>query len=184
MGYPRKMWNISRRLSVKLNLGGRDKPIPGFKTVDLYEGEGVDIRADIGSLAGIEDKSVEEIYASHCLEHFSHARTMDVLKNWHRVLKPGAKAYIAVPDFQAAVELYNKFGLNDFIRNLLWGDQGYDLAYHYNAFDWPFLAKYIIDAGFTDVRRIGDMPHGIKDCSALRNTATFEPVSLNVEATA
>ena len=169
---------------MKLNLGGRDKPIPGFKTVDLYEGEGVDVRADIFSLAGIEDRSIDEIYASHCLEHGSHKMTLDILKNWHRVLKPGAKAYIAVPDFKAAVALYQKFGFNDFIRNLLWGDQGYDLAYHYAAFDWPFLAKQIISAGFMDVKLLGEMPFGLKDCSALKDTATKQSVSLNVMATA
>lgn len=169
---------------MKLNLGGRDKPIPGFKTVDLYDGSGVDIKADIGSLVGIEDKSVDEAYMSHCLEHFSHTLTLSVLKNWHRVLKPGAKAYIAVPDFQAAVSLYLKVGLNDFLRNLLWGDQGYDLAYHYTTFDYPSLSKLVVEAGFNDVRRIKDMPYGLSDCSTLVDTIFKTPVSLNIEATA
>lgn len=169
---------------MRLNLGGRDKPIPGFLTVDLYEGEGVDIRSDIGDLVGIEDASVDEIYASHCLEHFSHTKTEGVLKNWRRVLKAGAKAFIAVPDFDAMVKLYLKYGMGDFIRNMLYGDQGYDLAYHYTAFTFSSLALALVNAGFSDIKRLVDMPYGLKDCSSKVDSYTNSPVSLNVEAMA
>lgn len=169
---------------MKLNLGGRDKPIPGFLTVDLYEGPGVDVKADIGKLEGIEDRSVGEIYASHCLEHFSHTKTLEVLRNWRRVLKDGAKAFIGVPDFDAMVKLYQQFGMTDFIRNMLYGDQGYDLAYHYTAFSFPTLAASLVKAGFSDVKRISLMPYGLNDCSQKVDSFTGKPVSLNVEATA
>lgn len=169
---------------MKLNLGGRDKRIPGFLTVDLYEGEGVDIRADIGKLESVKDGSVGEIYASHCLEHFPHPKTAEVLKNWRRVLKPKAKAYIAVPDFHAMVVLYQQYGMGDFIRNMLYGDQGYDLAYHYTCFTWPSLSKALVEAGFEDVKRIENMPYNMGDCSSMRDTYTNSPISLNVEATA
>lgn len=169
---------------MKLNLGGRDKPIPGFLTVDMYEGEGVDLRADIGDLKGIEDGSVDEIYGSHCLEHFSHTKTAEVLRNWRRVLKKGAKAFIAVPDFDAMAKLYQQFGLVDFIRNMLYGDQCYELAYHYTAFTFPTLAAALVYAGFEDVKRIKDMPYGLRDCSANLDSLTRMPVSLNVEALA
>jgi ubiquinone/menaquinone biosynthesis C-methylase UbiE len=169
---------------MRLNLGGRDKPIPGFKTVDLYEGDGVDIRADIGKLDGVKDMSVDEIYASHCLEHFSHTKTAEVLKNWRRVLKKGAKAHIAVPDFDAMVKLYQQFGMNEFIRNMLYGDQGYDLAYHYTVFTLASLASELINAGFEDVKRIPQMPYGLNDCSSKVDSFTEKPTSLNVEATA
>lgn len=167
---------------MKLNLGGRDKPIPGFLTVDLYDGPGVDIKADIGSLSGIKDGEVEELYASHCLEHFSHTKTLEVLKSWRRVLKPGAKAHIAVPDFDVMIRLYKKYGLTSFIRNMLYGDQGYDLAYHYTGFTFATLADLIIQAGFQDVKRIKDMPYDLKDCSSNVDNYEFLPLSLNVKA--
>jgi ubiquinone/menaquinone biosynthesis C-methylase UbiE len=165
---------------LKLNLGGRDKPINGFLTVDMHEGS--DIRADIGALEGVSDGSVEEIYCSHALEHFSHTRTEDVLKNWRRVLKSGGKAYIAVPDFDAMVKLYLKFGMNGFIRNMLYGDQGYELAYHYTAFTFATLAAALCSAGFKDVKRIQNMPYGLNDCSSNIDSYTKQPISLNVEA--
>ena len=167
---------------MKLNLGGRDKPIQGFKTVDRYDG--ADINCDISKLDCVESGSVEELYASHCLEHFSHTKTIEVLKEWRRVLRPNAKAYIAVPDFDAVVSLYQKFGMNAFLRNFLFGDQGYDLAYHYTAFTFPTLAAALVESGFSDVKRISKMPYGLRDCSTLVDTFTQQPMSLNVEAIA
>lgn len=168
---------------LRLMLGGRTQRIPGFLNVDLFEGENVDINADISKLPMVGDKTVLEIYASHCLEHFSHTKTIDVLKEWHRVLQPGGAAYISVPDFDAMVKLYNKFeALFPFIRNMLCGDQGYDLAYHYNLFNYANLAAYCIEAGFSDVKRIDRMPYGLNDCSTLLDTMTDKPISLSIKA--
>src|SRR6185295_12583800 len=155
---------------IRLNLGGRDTVIPGFKTVDLHEGPTVDVVGNIADLKMFQDGSVDEIYASHCLEHFPHPKTLDVLKEWRRVLKPDARCWISVPDFDAAVKLYLKEGFTGFIRNFLWGDQGYDLAYHYTGFTFPLLATLLVHAGFRDVKRHKWMPHGVRDCSRLVDT--------------
>lgn len=169
--------------SIRLNLGGRDTCIPGFLTVDLKEGG--DIRTDVSDLSQFGDHTVEEIYASHVLEHFAHVRTVSVLKEWHRVLKPGGKLFISVPDFEAIVKLYEVCGhLNDFIRNLLYGDQGYDLAFHYTIFTFTTLAAYCAKAGFEDVQRIARMPYALRDCSTNVDNMTFQPISVNVEAIA
>ena len=169
--------------SIRLNLGGRDTHIPGFLTVDLKEGG--DIQSDISDLKSFADGTVSEIYASHCLEHFPHVRTQYVLEEWRRVLKPKGKLYISVPDFDAVVRLYNLTGhLNDFLRNLLYGDQIYDLAFHYTIFTFTTLAAYCARAGFEDVRRITVMPYNVKDCSHNLDTITLQPISVNVEAIA
>ena len=169
---------------MRLNLGGRDKPIPGFITVDLCESDGEGWREDIRELKTVKDGTVDEIYASHCLEHIPHLKTLETLKTWRRVLKPGARAYIGVPNFHAMVQLYKQFGLTDFIRNMLYGDQGYPLAYHYTAFTFETLAPLLVDAGFSDVKRIDDLPYNLNDCSKLVDNYTGTPISLNVEATA
>jgi predicted SAM-dependent methyltransferase len=168
--------------SIRLNLGGRGTTIPGFKTVDLKEGS--EVVSDVSDLKGFADGSVSEIYASHILEHFGLNKTLGVLQEWRRVLKSGAKLYVAVPDFDAAVRLYQKEGFSNFLNHLLWGDQEYDLAYHYSGFTFPFLSNMLIQAGFDDVKRISVMPYGIKDCSHLIDTIHRIPISLNVEAKA
>lgn len=44
-----------------------------------------------------KNNELDFLYASHVLEHFSN--TLEVLKEWLRVVKPGGYVYFAVPDF-------------------------------------------------------------------------------------
>lgn len=166
---------------IRLNLGGRGTSIPGFLTVDLSPEHDVDVKADVSDLP-FEDSSVSEIYASQILEHFPHVRTQEVLKEWCRVLKKGGKLVVGVPDFARAIEIYQKNGLIPWVTNFLFGDQGYPLAFHYVPFTFATLANELIKAGFSDVKRIGTMPHGLDDCSNLVSTLDGKSVSLNVEA--
>lgn len=168
--------------TLKLNLGGRGTHIPGFTTVDLSEENTDGIKADVSDLSMIETGSVSEIYASQILEHFPHVKTDAVLAEWFRVLAKGGKLIVGVPDFERAIELYKSHGLTAWVVNFLYGDQGYDLAYHYAPFTFARLAGLLSKAGFSDVKRIADMPHGLSDCSSLISTVDSKRVSLNVEA--
>lgn len=167
---------------IRLNLGGRGTKIPGFQTVDLSEEHDVQIKSDVSNLWMFRDDTVSEIYASQILEHFPHVKTESVLKEWYRVLKPGSKITIGVPDFARAIEIYLEYGLCDWVVNQLYGDQGYDLAFHYTPFNFARLAKLMDGVGFKSIKRIKSMPYGIKDCSANLFNMDGKPVSLNVEA--
>lgn len=129
------------------------------------------------------DGVADEIYASHILEHASHKRTIDILKDWHRVLKVGGVLKVAVPDFRRTIELYLQTGMNDWVVNYLWGDQIYDGANHYCAFDEGRLTKCLKAAGFGEISRveklIGASPG---ECSNNISTLDYKPVSLNMVA--
>lgn len=168
---------------IKLNLGARNRPIPGFKGFDCDPHEGVDYVGDIRDLSMFKDGEVSEIYGSHVVEHVSHLETLPLLKEWARVLEPGGILYIAVPDFKRTVELYAQLGLSDWIVRFLMGDQEYKTAYHYNLFDEPRLTKLLREAGFCDVTRVDEFPIGDKhDCSRIVSTHDLESVSLNMLA--
>ena len=170
--------------TVKLNLGSRNRAIPGFIGIDCDQHEGVDIVGDISDLSRFADGSVEEIYASHVFEHFPHTKAAAVLAEWFRVLAPGGKLYIAVPDFERCVELYGAIGLSEWIVRFLCGDQEYKTAYHYNLFDEARLSGMLKEAGFADSFRVEQFPIGDEgDCSNLKSTIDGEPVSLNMIAT-
>lgn len=168
---------------LKLNLGSRNRAIDGFTGMDIDPHAGVDIVGDVFDLSRFADGSVSEIYASHILEHAPHPKTLDVLKEWARVLEPGGKLYVAVPDFARTVELYQFRGLNEWVVNFLMGDQIYKTAYHYNLFDEPRLEGMLKAAGFSDSFRVEQFPIGDEDdCSNLKSTVDGEPVSLNMVA--
>lgn len=169
--------------AVKLNLGSRDRAIPGFIGIDCDRHPGVDVVGDISDLSAYKDMSVSEIYASHCLEHFPHTKTLSVLKEWARVLEPGGVLYVAVPDFKRVVEIYQKTGvLADWVQNFLWGDQGYKTAFHYTGFDFDRLSELLKKAGFSEASQVDSFPVGGNDCSSLKHEFDGESVSLNLVA--
>ena len=169
--------------ALKLNLGSRDRQIPGFKSVDCDPHSGVDFVRDASDLSIFEDGSVSEIYASHILEHFPHVKTLKVLMEWNRVLEKGGILYVAVPDFKEVIKQYDQYGLTDWHVNWLLGDQLYKTAYHYTTFDFKRLSDFLSKAGFYESSQVEFFPiEGINDCSMLVNTSTLEPVSLNVVA--
>lgn len=172
---------------LRLNLGGAgegflDSHIDGFLTCDLRDTPGTDVVCDCSSLQGFTDGSVETVYASNILEHFPLARTVQVLKEWNRVLKPGGWLYVSVPDFHRAVEIYQKNGLTEWLRFHLWGDQKHDLNYHYTCFTQATLSKDLIDAGFRDVKRMKEWPFKVKDGSMNLDSVDLKPISLNMGA--
>ena len=81
---------------MKLNLGCGHKKLPGFVNVDL---EGGDVQVDLGVFPWPwQDGTVDEIVASHILEHFSKADGERFLDECYRVLRRGGELRIAVPD--------------------------------------------------------------------------------------
>jgi len=65
-----------------------------------------------------DDSSVDVIYSSHALEHFSKEDGRRFLGECYRVLKPGGVLRIIVPDLNALIVDYNKGALmaDDFVE--------------------------------------------------------------------
>ena len=53
-----------------------------------------------------KDDSVDNIYTSNTLEHLEPINLTSVLKEFYRVLKPGGKCRIVVPNVAHAIDLY------------------------------------------------------------------------------
>ena len=91
---------------IKLNLGGAElfdggsgsPKLEGFTNIDIRNYSGVDIVHDIISLPMFKDDSVDEIRASHVIEHIHPENITKVLAEWHRILKPEGK--IAIIDWK------------------------------------------------------------------------------------
>lgn len=64
------------------------------------------------------------------------------------------------------------------------GDQKHELNFHYINFTFANLAKLLVDAGFDDVKRLMELPQGVKDASTHRDNHHRIKIRLNVEATA
>jgi SAM-dependent methyltransferase len=86
------------KVPLRLNLGAGDDRRPGFVSVDL--------RADVADIVGdvcklpLPDEAACEIVACDILEHFPATRTEDILLEWRRVLAPGGRLTVRVPNME------------------------------------------------------------------------------------
>jgi predicted SAM-dependent methyltransferase len=140
----------------KLHLGCGIKHIPGFYHVDALDYPHVDRIGPVEDLSFIPDNTVKLIYACHVLEHFGRKEYRAVLAEWCRVLAPGGVLRLAVPDFQAAADLYlapgNGVGLPQ-VLGLLVGGQRDQYDFHKMAFDEETLGATLREVGFSNTRR-------------------------------
>lgn len=147
---------------MKLNLGGGNQKIPGFINIDRLNGQ------EAYPLPAYADGSVDEIRASHILEHFGHREVPEVLKEWVRVLKPGGVLKIAVPDFDYLVQhRHDELPLESYLM----GGQSDQNDYHKSIFSERKLRDLMRYVGLTDVTRWQ---------SELQDSASL-PVSLNLQ---
>lgn len=94
---------------MKLDLGCGPRKKEGFLGVDQYAMEGVDVVLNIGvDPWPWEDGTVEEINASHFLEHLTAAQRVHFMNEACRVMKDGAKATIITPHW-ASNRAYGDF---------------------------------------------------------------------------
>ncbi|MFO1390202.1 class I SAM-dependent methyltransferase [Cellvibrio sp.] len=97
----------------KLEIGSGPKKRDGWLTLDYCEG--ADVFWDLNKKLPFPDNCFNEIYSSHVLEHFKYPQLIALLCELHRVLKPGGKMLISVPD----INLYISSYLNNSNINLL-----------------------------------------------------------------
>jgi predicted SAM-dependent methyltransferase len=138
---------------------------PEWKTLDCVPRQHVDFVARWGEgRLPIDDGACELVYASHVAEHLPYWQTVDAFCEVHRILKPGGRFEVWVPDFAYILECYLRGECgDDWRRNnpagspMLWA-AGRIFAYnnggageqnwHRAIFDETWLKKCLWDAGF------------------------------------
>lgn len=90
---------------IRLNLGCGEYLLQGFINIDsMICAPGV-IVAEVPPLA-FSDESVSEVYMGHFLEHMDGQRGRELLRECFRVLVPGGKIGVVVPDFRECARRY------------------------------------------------------------------------------
>lgn len=150
---------------VKLNLGCGDINVPGYRNLDRKNGfEAYPL--------DIPDGSVDEIRASHLLEHFEEYKVQDVLNDWVSKLKNGGVLKVAVPDLKKISKNYLE-GKPQNTAGYIMGGQIDKDDYHKSVFDYDKLKTMMEKAG---VENICEWQSEISDCASL-------PISLNLMGT-
>jgi predicted SAM-dependent methyltransferase len=135
----------------RLNLGCGYDLREGFLNVDLHAFHNPDLVADVTKLDMLPDAYYEEIVAQDVLEHIPRTETVNVLREWSRLLKVGGRLHLRVPSVIDLAELMKKpehqnIAQQELFVQCLFGTQAYTEDTHYTTFTEPLLRHYLAEA--------------------------------------
>lgn len=144
---------------IRLNIGAGNKTIEGFLNVGLEDHH--DIKADVRDLSIIESDSVEESMAIHVLEHICRWEAESTLREWFRVLTPGGKLAIEMPELVRCARAVIENHPDRQSQQGLFGDaRGPDLMSHRWCYSEPEIAALLREVGFIKIKFVNPLFHG------------------------
>jgi len=168
----------------RLNIGCGGDPLPDWINQDWQPGPGVDLVCDARRLGiYVEEGSLDAILISHVLEHFLRSETEQLTALFYRMLKPGGKLWIAVPDLNVLCALLNSQedpNAAALTANLIATPE----PGHVSVWVEKDLTRLLLGQGYRTVERWPDddmLPFVSKGCWSVKIDST--PISLNVIAT-
>lgn len=94
--------------NVRLHLGCGKRIFPGWINVDGFESAGVDLRWDLRSRLPFENGAAQMIYSEHLLEHLEPDDAEALLAECRRLLSPGGRIRVGVPDAGLYLRAYSE----------------------------------------------------------------------------
>lgn len=168
----------------RLHIGGTVAR-EGWEILNAISGPWVDHIGNAEDLSRFEDNTFAEVYASHVLEHLGYQSALPAsLNEWHRVLAPGGRLMVSVPDLDTLCELHSQrhsLASEDRfnIMRMMFGGQVDQYDFHCVGLNEELLSSFLSAADFTGIRRVDDF-----GLFADSSTLVFagRPISLNIEA--
>lgn len=143
----------------RLHIGGKQKAA-GWEVLNANPAPYVDHVCNANNLSQFANNTFTEIYASHIVEHLDYvAELAFTLKEWNRVLIPGGKVYISVPDLDIlATLLLEKEGLTGedrfFVMRMLFGGHVDKYDYHVVGLNEEFLREFLRATGYINIVKV------------------------------
>lgn len=173
--YRRQYQRFRGRRALRVQLGGGHHRVPGYVNLDSWPYAEADLVGDLRSPLPFDTGSVRAIVMEHLLEHLSpYADVPRLLAECRRVLQPGGRVRIIVPDGERALRAYaagDRAWLVDQRNAIEWlvarSEKGRpfdtpmealnEIAHqdgeHRFLYDFDTLALRLRDAGFQEVQR-------------------------------
>jgi predicted SAM-dependent methyltransferase len=166
-----------------LHIGGTKKKA-GWEILNIVPGAHVDHVGDARDLSLFPDNTFTELYASHILEHFGYVKYLNpLLKEWCRVITPGGRLRISVPDLEklSGIILDKSIGFKDrfMAMRMMFGGQSNEYDFHHVGFTFEILSLYLTSNGFGRILQVNSFDI-FADSSD--KVLAGKKISLNIEA--
>ena len=140
----------------KLHLGCWHRDFPGFINVDYCDMPHIHHKSNINKLPFIDDSEIDLIYCSHAFEYFDQIDAKKVLAEWKRVLKENGILRLAVPNFEALVEVYKRTSDINKVLGPVYGrmeiNKGKNILFHKTCYDFNSLKALLESEGFNNIK--------------------------------
>jgi predicted SAM-dependent methyltransferase len=169
----------------RLHIGGKEKSI-GWEVLNANPAPYVDHVCNANDLSCFADNTFAEIYASHVVEHFDYnGELIDTLKEWNRILVPGGRVMISVPDLDVLAELLlskSKLDISErfHVMRMIFGGHKDKYDYHVVGLNEAFLAIFLRDSGYVNLKKVKEFGLFVDDSSSMKYKGVA--ISLNVIA--
>lgn len=143
----------------KLHIGGSIRA-EGWEVLNPVAAPHVDHVGNANDLSRFADATFSAIYASHVVEHLDYKDELkETLAEWMRVLQPGGRVFISVPDMDVLARLFLEkefLTLDDrfFVMRMMFGGHVDAYDYHMVGLNQEFLTRYLTEAGYARIRRV------------------------------
>ncbi len=133
---------------MKLNVGAGDFHLEGYTSIDIRPEVNPDICGNVLDLH-FEEGMIEEIYASHVLEHNDKNEIELILRKFYKWLKPQGKLFVVVPNLTIICKMIAEGDEDEILWAWLYGCHNLSEAHgHKWGFTENLLRKELEKAGF------------------------------------
>ena len=143
----------------RLHIGGKQRA-DGWEILNANPGQYVDHVCSANELSQFADGIFSEIYASHVVEHLDYKNELaSTLREWWRIMEPGGKIYISVPDLDILSELIlskDKLTPDErfFVMRMMFGGHVDRYDYHVVGLNEEFLTGFLKGAGYENILKV------------------------------
>ncbi len=154
----------------KLHLGAGPNVLDGWFNTDASPIDKRVFYVDASRSLPVDDQTFDYLFSEHLIEHLTYMDALSMLKECHRILRPGGRIRIATPDIDKIIQLrvteksdlqqrYVKWHIDTFFPEVGVYDDIFVINNAFSGFGHKFLydentlRTFMIKAGFSKIVR-------------------------------
>jgi len=112
----------------------------------------------------LDDGCAEELFAAHVIEHFARYEVDAVIGEWKRLLQPGGRLILELPNLEACARNLLAGARPQMCMFGIYGDESWKSPYMLHKFGYTpaTLSALLAEHGFTNIQVLPPQTHGAK----------------------